>query len=129
MVASSASLLARVIHVRDCEKSVFVNDGVYGGMQEQSLVDICLPVRAWRNGKVLSAPETDYQVFGPTCDPVDRLSKSTALPKGLRTGDYIEFGLLGAYGSATTTTFNGFSSCTYANVLDPTDFFAIPSFS
>ena len=32
MVASSVSLLARVIHVRDCGKSAFVNDGVYGGM-------------------------------------------------------------------------------------------------
>jgi ornithine decarboxylase len=122
MVASSVSLLARVIHVRDCGKSVFVNDGVYGGMQEQSLVDICLPVRAWRDGKALSATATDYHVFGPTCDPLDRLSKSTALPKELRTGDYIEFGLLGAYGSATTTTFNGFSSCTYVNVLDSTEF-------
>jgi ornithine decarboxylase len=108
--------------VRDCGKSVFVNDGVYGGMQEQSLVDICLPVRAWREGEALIATESDYHVFGPTCDPVDRLSKSTALPKELRTGDYIEFGLLGAYGSATTTTFNGFSSCTYVNVLDSTEF-------
>ena len=122
MVASSVSLLARVIHVRDCGKSVFVNDGVYGGMQEQSLVDICLPVRAWREGEALIATESDYHVFGPTCDPVDRLSKSTALPEALRTGDYIEFGLLGAYGSATTTTFNGFSSCTYVNVLDSTEF-------
>ena len=122
MVASSVSLLARVIHVRNCGKSVFVNDGVYGGMQEQSLVDICLPVQAWRDGKALSANATDYRVFGPTCDPLDRLLKSTELPKGLRTGDYIEFGLLGAYGSATTTTFNGFSSCTYVNVLDSTDF-------
>ena len=125
MVASSVSLLARVIHVRDCGKSVFVNDGVYGGMQEQSLVDICLPVRAWRDGKALSATATDYHVFGPTCDPVDRLPRSTALPKELRTGDYIEFGLLGAYGSATTTTFNGFSSCTYVNVLDSTEFLQV----
>ena len=61
-------------------------------------------------------------IFGPTCDPVDRLSRATALPRGLKTGDYIEFGLLGAYGSATTTTFNGFSSSTYVNVLEATDF-------
>ncbi len=124
MVASSVSLLARVIHVRDCGKSVFVNDGVYGGMQEQSLVDIYLPVRAWRDGEALTATASDYHVFGPTCDPVDRLSKATALPKELKPGDYIEFGLLGAYGSATTTTFNGFSSCTYVNVLQPTVFLA-----
>lgn len=122
MVASSVSLLARIIHVRDCGQSLFVNDGVYGGMQEQSLVDIGLPVRAWREGEVLTDEESDYHIFGPTCDPVDRLSRATALPKGLQPGDYIEFGLLGAYGSATTTTFNGFSSCTYVNVIEPTQF-------
>ena len=48
--------------------------------------------------------------------------KKTALPEELRTGDYIEFGLQGAYGSATTTSFNGFSSCTYVNVLVSTEF-------
>lgn len=122
MVASSVSLLARIIHIRDCGQSLFVNDGVYGGMQEQSLVDIGLPVRVWREGQVLSTPESDYHIFGPTCDPVDRLSRTTALPSGIRIGDYIEFGLLGAYGSATTTTFNGFSSSTYVNVMDGTRF-------
>jgi ornithine decarboxylase len=124
MVASSVSLLARIIHVRDCGLSLFVNDGVYGGMQEQSLVDISLPVRAWSEGKLLNSAETDYHVFGPTCDPVDRLSRATALPAGLRAGDYIEFGLLGAYGSATTTTFNGFSSSTYVNVMEGSRFVA-----
>ena len=122
MVASCVSLLARIIHVRNCGKSLFVNDGVYGGMQEQSLVDIALPVKAWREGEVLIAEASDYHVFGPTCDPVDRLSSATALPRGLKPGDYIEFGLLGAYGSATTTNFNGFSSSTYVNVMDATDF-------
>ncbi len=122
LVASCVSLLARIIHVRNCGKSLFVNDGVYGGMQEQSLVDIGLPVRAWREGEILETAVSDYHIFGPTCDPVDRLSRATALPRGLKTGDYIEFGLLGAYGSATTTTFNGFSSSTYVNVLEATDF-------
>jgi ornithine decarboxylase len=122
MVASCVSLLARIIHIRDCGTSLFVNDGVYGGMQEQSLVDISLPVRAWRDGESLDTELTDYHVFGPTCDPVDRLSRATALPGGLRTGDYIEFGLLGAYGSVTTTNFNGFTSNTYVNVLEATAF-------
>ena len=122
MVASCVSLLVRIIHVRDCGQSLFVNDGVYGGMQEQSLVDISLPVKAWRDGQVIDEPAADYHVFGPTCDPVDRLSRATPLPRGLKTGDYIEFGLLGAYGSATTTNFNGFTSCTYVNVLEATPF-------
>ncbi|TDG13644.1 type III PLP-dependent enzyme [Seongchinamella unica] len=124
IVASCISLLARIIHVRNCGETLFVNDGVYGGMQEQSLVDITLPARVWREGELLAAPDTHYHVFGPTCDPVDRLSRTTPLPRGVKPGDYIEFGLLGAYGSATTTNFNGFNSSTYVNVLEATPFSA-----
>lgn len=122
LVAPAVSLLARVIHVRDCGRSVFLNDGVYGGMQEQSIVDLRFPARVWRDGKVLPGLGKDYQLFGPTCDPVDRLSRPVSLPPGLREGDYIEFGLLGAYGSATATSFNGFNSSTYLDVLQGTDF-------
>jgi ornithine decarboxylase len=124
MVAPAVSLLTRVIHVRDCGVSLFVNDGVYGGMQEQSLIDMRLPVIAWRDGKRLRGDAKGYRIFGPTCDPVDRLSRETTLPAGLRPGDYIEFGLLGAYGSATSTRFNGFSSGTYVNVDKGTNFVA-----
>jgi ornithine decarboxylase len=117
MVADSVSLLSRVIHVRDCGRSLFINDGVYGGMQEQLLVDLHLPVRAWRGDKPLTGALQDYHIFGPTCDPVDRLARATPLPANMRTGDYIEFGLLGAYGSATSTRFNGFAPADYRDVL------------
>lgn len=122
MVASAVSLLARVIHVRDCGRSLFLNDGVYGGMQEQSVIDLRFPAQAWRNGNALPAGHTSYHVFGPTCDPIDRLSRPAALPAGMQTGDYIEFGLLGAYGSATSTSFNGFRPGTYMDVRNATDF-------
>lgn len=118
MAASSVSLLTRVIHVRDDRRSLFVNDGVYGGMQEQSVVDLRLPVKPWRNGRELYGPTNSYQVFGPTCDPIDRLTGEMALPAGLRPGDYLEFGLLGAYGSATATAFNGFESASYIDVMN-----------
>ncbi len=116
MVASSISLLTRVIHVRGDDGTVFLNDGVYGGMQEQALVDIRFPVRAWRRGALLEEERVSRRVFGPTCDPVDRLSGEIPLPRGLQAGDYLEFGLLGAYGSATSTAFNGFRSSRYYNV-------------
>lgn len=116
MVASSVSLLTRVIHVRDDGRTLFLNDGVYGGMQEQSLVDLHLPVKAWRGGRKLEGPVVDCHAFGPTCDPVDRLSRPMALPAHITPGDYVEFGLLGAYGSATSTAFNGFQSSRYFNV-------------
>jgi ornithine decarboxylase len=116
MVASAVSLLTRVIHVRDDGRTVFLNDGVYGGMQEQSLVDLRFPVRVWRDGRLLAGRHETCHVFGPTCDPVDRLSCAVSLPVATRDGDYIEFGLLGAYGSATSTAFNGFRSSGYVNV-------------
>lgn len=116
MVAPSVSLLSCVIHVRDDGRTLFLNDGVYGGMQEQSLVDLRLPVKVWREGRQLGGCNVDYQAFGPTCDPVDRLSRKMTLPANIKAGDYVEFGLLGAYGSATSTSFNGFRSASYVNV-------------
>jgi ornithine decarboxylase len=122
LVAPAVSLLLRVIHVRDCGRRVFLNDGVYGGMQEQSIVDLRFPTRVWRAGELLDGNDADYQLFGPTCDPVDRFSRPVQLPAGLREGDYIEFGLLGAYGSATATRFNGFESSVYLDIQQGTDF-------
>jgi ornithine decarboxylase len=116
MVASSVSLLTRVIHVRDDGRTVFLNDGVYGGMQEQAVVDLRFPVRIWREGRILQDEGVTCRVFGPTCDPIDRLSGELSLPGSIRSGDYVEFGLLGAYGSATSTGFNGFRSGHYFNV-------------
>ncbi|MCB1856359.1 MAG: hypothetical protein KDI05_15850 [Halieaceae bacterium] len=118
MVAPAASLLARVIHVRDDGTTLFVNDGIYGGMLELSVIDLRLPVRAWRDERVLTGDVASYRVFGPTCDPIDRLPHEITLPRGVRAGDYVEFGLLGAYGSATSTRFNGFQSAAYFNVAE-----------
>lgn len=122
MVATAVSLLTRVIHVRNCGRNVFLNDGVYGGMQEQAIVDLRFPARAWREGLQLQGKGTDYQLFGPTCDPVDRLTRPVQLPAGLREGDYVEFGLLGAYGSVTATRFNGFGSSDYIDIVEGTSF-------
>ncbi len=116
LVAASVSLLARVIHVREDQHALFVNDGVYGGMLEQSVVDLSLPTALWRNGARPTGVAEDYAVFGPTCDPVDRLARRVRMPCRVEEGDYIEFGLMGAYASATSTGFNGFRSAAYFNV-------------
>jgi ornithine decarboxylase len=116
MIASCISLMVKVIHVREDKFTAFINDGVYGGLQEQCLADLQLPIRAWRKEKRIDSPRVPYTVFGPTCDPSDRLPRALDLPSDLRPGDYLEFGLAGAYGSATATTFNGFESLHYVNV-------------
>ena len=116
MVASSTSLLTQVIHVRDQQSAIYLNDGVYGGLQEQSIVDLPLPMKFWRNGQQICSAQKEITIFGPTCDPTDRLPRLISVPVDLCEGDYIEFGLAGAYGSATATQFNGFSSNQYVDV-------------
>lgn len=120
MVGSCASLLTRVVHVRSCQETLFINDGIYGGLQEQTLVKLDLPVRVWRQGQPVHGPMQRFTVFGPTCDPFDKLPRPIELPRDIEAGDYIEFGLLGAYGSATTTRFNGFESSAYIDVAELT---------
>ena len=116
MVAGSTSLLCRVIHVRRTQAVAFINDGIYGGLQEQSLVDLGLPLRCWREGRIVRNALRPYTVFGPTCDPIDRLPRTLKLPVDICEGDYLQFALMGAYGSATSTRFNGFDSGDYINV-------------
>jgi ornithine decarboxylase len=120
MIASCISLLVQVIHVREGEgsRTAFINDGVYGGLQEQNMADFRLPIHVWRKAKRVETHRVPYTVFGPTCDPSDRLPRTLDLPLDLKAGDYLEFGLVGAYGSATATTFNGFDSQQYVNVRE-----------
>lgn len=73
-------------------------------------------VALWRCGRQPVGVAEAYAIFGPTCDPVDRLARQVELPCSVEEGDYIEFGLMGAYASATSTGFNGFRSAAYFNV-------------
>ncbi|MFQ5549522.1 MAG: hypothetical protein ACE5FV_14620 [Woeseia sp.] len=59
-----------------------------------------------------------YHVFGPTCDSIDHLPPEFMLPTDLRDGDWIEFDQVGAYSNALSTSFNGFSSNQFIEVLD-----------
>lgn len=115
ITAASCSLVCRVTHVRE-DGPVFIGDGVYGCLQEQFLIDSRLPVRLWRNGVQLprSGPERD--VFGPTCDPSDKLAARYQLGEDICAGDCVEFGLMGAYSTATATRFNGMEPAQYVRV-------------
>jgi ornithine decarboxylase len=115
MVAESISLLTEVIHVRESGE-VFINDGYYGGLQEQAYLPGPLPVKVYRNGELLDVKTSPRTVFGPTCDPTDKFKYPINLPLDIKSEDRIEFGLMGAYGSATATDFNGFTPATYQYV-------------
>lgn len=110
MVAPSSSLLARVKHRRPNTGDLFLNDGIYGALMELTQVPVDLPCRVIRDGSVIDGPCRDFEVFGPTCDPTDRIPRHMALPSEVSEGDWIEIGLVGAYGAATTTSFNGYGT-------------------
>lgn len=109
LVATCMSLLTRVKLVCTDGDDIFINDGVYGGMMEYMQVpDLKPPYRIFRDGRELEGHAKSWKVFGPTCDPMDVLPHRLDLFDGIREGDYIEFGTLGAYGIATSTRFNGY---------------------
>lgn len=115
MVADACALVTRVKLVRGA--TVFLNDGVYGGLAEAPILKI-LPRR-----RVLSAEGVErkgeaspFTIFGPTCDSLDRMPGAPELPSDVQEGDFIIFEGLGAYGSATSTRFNGYEATGYALV-------------
>ena len=112
LVVSSGSLLCRVKHRRQ-DNTIFLNDGIYGGFMEQLVAFFKLPVKVYRGAKPLLGSAEEFKVYGPTCDPTDCFQENIHLPATIQEGDWLEFGLTGAYGSATTTRFNGYSSDKY----------------
>ena len=109
LVANCMSLLTRVKLVCTDGDDIFINDGVYGGMMEYMQVpELKPPFRVIRDGQVMQGPVKSWKVFGPTCDPLDVLPHNLDLISGLKEGDFIEFGTLGAYGVSTMTRFNGY---------------------
>ena len=109
IVAPAQSLLTRVKLVKPERREVFLNDGIYGALMEVSQApDMIPPCRAIRTDGELSAEFYDWTLYGPTCDPLDTLPVSFHLPRDIAEDDYIEFGTIGAYGTATTTRFNGY---------------------
>jgi ornithine decarboxylase len=51
-----------------------------------------------------------FELWGPTCDSIDRMKGPFLLPSSIREGDYIEIGNIGAYGRAIAGRFNGYGS-------------------
>ena len=52
----------------------------------------------------------EFSFYGPTCDDLDHMAGPFELPGDVGPGDYIEIGMLGAYGCAMRTGFNGFGA-------------------
>lgn len=111
LVAPAMSLLTRVKLVKSARREVYINDGIYGALMEVSQVPCLMPrFRVIRDGASLAGETAPFVLYGPTCDPIDRLPTPLELPVGIAEDDYIEFDTLGAYGAATATRFNGYDS-------------------
>ena len=117
LCADAFAIITRVKAVRD-GTSVFLNDGVYGGMNELPVIgnldrlEVLTP-----EGKLRGENSHGRVVFGPTCDSVDRLPGEISLPDNIQEGDYVVFHGAGAYSVVTNTRFNGFGELRQLTVM------------
>jgi len=105
--AEYASILVRVEKRRD--DVLFINDGAYGALFDAAHIDWRFPVELVRDGGS-TAKALPFSFYGPTCDDMDFMRGPFHLPADIKAGDYVEIGMLGAYGCAMRTSFNGFGN-------------------
>ncbi len=116
LVAESTSILCKV----ELKKgdALYLNDGSYGSLFDAAHTKWPFPVKLHRSGGEASAALRPFRFFGPTCDSQDMMPGPFWLPEDVGEGDYVEIGMLGAYGVAMTTRFNGFGDVETCQVED-----------
>ncbi|MGV3458013.1 type III PLP-dependent enzyme [Sphingomonas sp.] len=116
LCAEYSSLIVRVEKRRGDE--LYINDGAYGALFDAAHVGWRFPVRVLRDDADEAAEMTEYSFYGPTCDDLDHMAGPFDLPSDIVARDYIAVGMLGAYGSAMRTAFNGFGEDSVHTVTD-----------
>jgi ornithine decarboxylase len=118
-LAAEAVSLALRVKSRRPGGAVYLNDGIYGALAEQPLmgmtdrIDVLGP-----DGRARVGPLTPVTLWGPTCDSLDRIPGTVALPDSLSEGDYLLLHGFGAYSTATVTRFNGYGGLARVVVRD-----------
>ncbi len=107
LCAEYSSLVVRVEKRRNDE--LYINDGAYGALYDAAHVGWRFPVELLRE-PASDARYVPFSFYGPTCDDADHMAGPFQLPADTQVGDYIEIGMLGAYGCAMRTGFNGFGA-------------------
>ncbi|MCB1312085.1 MAG: type III PLP-dependent enzyme [Sedimentitalea sp.] len=108
MVAEAFTLACRIKAAR-ADGTLFLNDGIYGGLADlrdmgpTGRVRVVGPDGAPRRGA--ARPRV---IFGPTCDSLDRLPDGVRVAEDAAPGDYLLFDGMGAYSIAMSTEFNGY---------------------
>ena len=119
LCAEYNSIVVRVEKRRGTE--LFINDGAYGALFDAAHVGWRFPVKLLREGAANEdgvAQSEGFSFWGPTCDDMDFMDGPFELPSDIRAGDFIEIGMLGAYGAAMKTAFNGFGANDIFEVSD-----------
>lgn len=116
LVADSTSIIAKVELAQDGK--VYLNDGAYGNLFDAAHCKWPFPMEVHRASGKTSVLQKSFTIYGPTCDSIDVLDGSFDLPSDIKEGDYIEFGMMGAYGVAMSTRFNGFGDTQTYRVRD-----------
>jgi ornithine decarboxylase len=107
LCAEYSSIIVRVEKRRGDE--LFINDGAYGALFDAAHIGWRFPVNLLREPDS-RAKDMPFSFYGPTCDDLDHMAGPFMLPADTQAGDYLEIGMLGAYGTAMRTAFNGFGS-------------------
>jgi ornithine decarboxylase len=120
LVAEASSILTKVeLKKRD---ALYLNDGSYGSLFDAAHVKWPFPVKLYRveGGEACEVEGAlkPFRFYGPTCDSLDHMPGPFWLPEDVREGDYVEIGMLGAYGIAMNTRFNGFGDAETVEVED-----------
>jgi ornithine decarboxylase len=106
LAAPGLSAVVEVLLRKD--RRIYINDGMYGVFWELRFkAHRRYPVRVFRNAELLTGTVSSFTVYGPTCDASDVLPDPVDLPDDIRSGDYLEFGNIGAYSLSGRTRFNG----------------------
>ena len=117
LVAETTSILCKV-ELRKGD-ALYLNDGAYGSLFDAAHSKWPFPTRLWRGADEAASTELRaFRFYGPTCDSIDVMPGPFWLPEDVTEGDYVEIGMLGAYGVAMATRFNGYGDLEVAQVAD-----------
>ncbi|NCP13867.1 MAG: type III PLP-dependent enzyme [Sphingomonadales bacterium] len=115
--ALSAEYSSMIVQVNKRRgEELYINDGAYGALYDAAHVAWRFPVKALEDD--LIQEDEDFAFYGPTCDDADYMKGPFTLPADIQAGDYIEIGMLGAYGAAMKTGFNGYGNAQIVTVAD-----------
>ena len=106
LVAEAESVIVRVDARRG--NALYINDGAFGTLFDAAYSGFRFPAQLVTPSRGSPAPDTEFVLYGPTCDSSDFLPGPFVLPACVNEGDYLEIGQVGAYGRVLANRFNGF---------------------